>query len=73
MRYEKTYYGLYYRFVLSVRMELYNNLEHFAERLQDFAKLEGTDCEVKPYVVTIKAYSQENAERQLTKLAEELK
>ena len=73
MKYEKTYYGLYYRFVLSVRMELYNNLEHFAERLQDFAKLEGTDCEVKPYVVTIKAYSQENAERQLTKLAEGLK
>ena len=69
----RTYYGLYYRFVLSVRMELYNNLEHFAERLQDFAKLEGTDCEVKPYVVTIRAYSQENAERQLTKLAEGLK
>ena len=69
----RTYYGLYYRFVLSVRMELYNNLEHFAERLQEFAKLEGTDCEVKPYVVTIKAYSQENAERQLTKLAEGLK
>lgn len=69
----RTYYGLYYSFVLSVRMELYNNLEHFAERLQDFAKLEGTDCEVKPYVVTIRAYSQENAERQLTKLAEGLK
>jgi hypothetical protein len=73
MKYEKTYYGLYYSFILSVRMELYNSLEHFAERLQDFAKLEGTDCEVKPYVVTIKAHSQENAERQLTKLAEGLK
>lgn len=53
-------------------MELYNNLEHFAERLQDFAKLEGTDCEVKPYVVTLKAKSQEHAESQLTKIAEGL-
>jgi hypothetical protein len=68
----KTYYGLYYRFVLSVRMELYDNLEHFAERVQDFAKLEGTDCEVYPYVVTIKAENQEHAEKQLTKLAEGL-
>lgn len=68
----KTYYGLYYRFVLSVRMELYDGLEHFAERLQDFAKLEGTDCEIAPHVVTIKAKSQEQAEKQLTELAKGL-
>lgn len=66
---EKTYYGLYYDFVLSVRMELYDNLQDFADRLQDFAKLTN-DFAIKPNVVTIKAYSKENAERQITKLAE---
>lgn len=65
----RTYYGLYYSFILSIRMELYDNLEDFAERLQDFAKLEGTDCEVKPYIVTLKAVSQEQAERRLTEIA----
>ena len=68
----RTYYGLYYSFILSIRMELYDNLGDFAERLQDFAKLEGTDCEVKPHVVTLKAKSQEQAEIQLTKIAEGL-
>ena len=68
----RTYYGLYYTFILSIRMELYDNLGDFAERLQDFAKLKGTDCEVRPYVVTLKAESQEQAESQLTKIAEGL-
>lgn len=68
----RTYYGLYYSFILSIRMELYDNLGDFAERLQDFAKLEGTDCEVKPHVATLKAKSQEQAEIQLTKIAEGL-
>lgn len=68
----RTYYGLYYTFILSIRMELYDNLGDFAERLQDFAKLKGTDCEINPYVVTIKAESPEQAGSQLTKIAEGL-
>lgn len=69
----KIYYGLHYDFIFETRMELYDSLHNFAERLADFATLEGSDCEVLPTVVTIRANTQEEAEATLIKLAKGLK
>ena len=69
----KTYYGLYYDFVLQRRIELFDSLSSFAERLADFAQLEGSDMEVLPTAVTIRATTQAEAETTLTRIAKGLK
>jgi hypothetical protein len=69
----RTYYGLYYDFILERRMELYDSLHNFAERLTEFATLEGTDCQVLPTAVTIRATTQAEAETTLKRLAKGLK
>lgn len=69
----KTYYGLYYDFILQTRMELFDSLSTFAERLTDFASLEGSDMEILPTAVTIRATTQAEAETTLTRLAKGLK
>lgn len=65
----KTYYGLYYNFIFERRMELYDNLTDFGERIAEFATLEKTDCEVLPTVITIKATTQTEAETTLYRIA----
>ena len=65
----KTYFGIYYEFVLQIRMELYDNLWDFQDRLEVLADI---DMSV-PQFSTIRAYDIEDAKRQLTKLAEGLK
>jgi hypothetical protein len=69
----KKYYGLYYDFIFKTRVELYDNLTEFAERLAQFAEFEGSDMEVSVKVATFITERQEEAQEALLKLAKGLK
>lgn len=64
----KTYFGIYYEFVFQIRMELYDNIWDFQDRLEELADI---DMPI-PQFSTIRAHDIEDAKRQLTKLAEGL-
>lgn len=69
----KVFYGLYFDFIFETRMELYDSLTTFAERLASFAEFEGTDMAVCVKVATFITESQEEAQEALIKLAKGLK
>lgn len=66
------YYGLYYDFIFETRMELYDTMKSFSERLTEFAEFEGTDMEVSIKVATFITESQTEAQEELFKLAKGL-
>ena len=68
----KRYYGLYYDFAFQTRVELFENLTTFVERLAQFAEFEGTDMEVSVKVATFITETQKEAQEALLKLAKGL-
>lgn len=59
----KKYYGLYYDFIFQVRIELYDTMKAFSERLSDMAEI--VDSEeykgINFSVITIEAESYQKA------------